>query len=223
MCDRPRRRWHPPQRRSAVGRTGCADPGGEFGERGFPDRDCSGGPVSQSREVLDGHYTVQQRIRLKAFLRRHGECVSQPTVLNDVVINKGTLARIINLETYVDDLYLTTYRADGLIVSTPTGSTAYSMAAGGPILYPSIQALILTPICPYTLGQRPLYSGDGKNRGRTADAQRKRPGYPRRPGWYDFALSGRGRNPARHPSLETDLPHEERSLFSYLAAKAEVG
>jgi NAD+ kinase len=107
-------------------------------------------------KVFAGHYTVQRRIRLKTFLHRQGECIPQPTVLNDVVINKGTLARIINLETYVDDLYLTTYRADGLIVSTPTGSTAYSMAAGGPILYPNIQALILTPICPYTLGQRPL-------------------------------------------------------------------
>jgi NAD+ kinase len=106
--------------------------------------------------VLAGHYTVQQRIRLKAFLHRNGERIPQPVVLNDVVINKGTLARIINLETYVDDFYLTTYRADGLIVSTPTGSTAYSMAAGGPILHPDIHALILTPICPYTLGQRPL-------------------------------------------------------------------
>jgi NAD+ kinase len=110
--------------------------------------------------VLDGHYTVQQRIRLKAYLHRNGERIPQPVVLNDVVINKGTLARIINLETYVDDLYLTTYRADGLIVSTPTGSTAYSMAAGGPILHPDIQALILTPICPYTLGQRPLVLPD---------------------------------------------------------------
>jgi NAD+ kinase len=110
--------------------------------------------------VLDGHYAVQQRFCLKTFLHRDGERIPQAAVLNDVVINKGTLARIINLETYVDAQYLTTYRADGLIVSTPTGSTAYSMAAGGPILHPDIHALILTPICPYTLGQRPLVLAD---------------------------------------------------------------
>lgn len=108
-------------------------------------------------EVLAGQYIIQERIRLKTCIRRQdGQCLPQPVALNDVVLNKGALARIINLETSVDDMYLTTYRADGLIVATPTGSTAYSMAAGGPIIHPNLQALILSPICPYTLSHRPL-------------------------------------------------------------------
>ena len=112
-------------------------------------------------KVLEGHYVIQKRMRLKTSIHRQdGKCLPQPIVLNDVVINKGALARIINLETSVDDLYVTTYRADGLIVSTPTGSTAYSMAAGGPIMHPNLHALILTPICPYTLSHRPLVLPD---------------------------------------------------------------
>jgi NAD+ kinase len=112
-------------------------------------------------KILEGHYVIQERMRLKTCIHRSGGvCLPQPVVLNDVVINKGALARIIDLETSVDDLYLTTYRADGLIVSTPTGSTAYSMAAGGPIMHPNLQALILNPICPYTLSQRPLVLTD---------------------------------------------------------------
>lgn len=114
-------------------------------------------------KVLEGDYALQDRIRLSTCIHREEEVVTQPLVLNDVVINKGALARILSLDIYVDDLYLTTYRADGLIVSTPTGSTAYSMAAGGPILYPDMNALILTPICPYTLSHRPIVLPDTAN------------------------------------------------------------
>jgi NAD+ kinase len=112
-------------------------------------------------EVLTGSYQYSERMMLTAHIHRQGERIAEYSVLNDVVINKGALARIIEMETYIDKEYVTTYRADGLIISTPTGSTAYSMAAGGPIIYPSLQALLLTPICPHTLTNRPLVIPNG--------------------------------------------------------------
>jgi NAD+ kinase len=112
-------------------------------------------------EVLTGRYRFSERMMLAASIYREGERISEYSVLNDVVINKGALARIIEMETYIDQEYVTTYRADGLIISSPTGSTAYSMAAGGPIVHPSLQALLLTPICPHTLSNRPLVVPEG--------------------------------------------------------------
>ncbi len=96
------------------------------------------------------------RMLLQARVIRNRLAITEDFVLNDVVINKGTLARIVNLEVQVNDQYMTSYRADGLIVSTPTGSTAYSLSAGGPILHPSMNALVLSPICPFTLTNRPI-------------------------------------------------------------------
>ena len=106
--------------------------------------------------VLRGDFSVSKRIMLDVRVKRGSEAIFDITILNDAVITKDALARIIDIETYVNDEYLTTYKADGLIVSTPTGATGYSMAAGGPLIYPSLTNIIVTPICPHTLTNRPI-------------------------------------------------------------------
>jgi NAD+ kinase len=107
-------------------------------------------------DVLKGDYVMQKRMLLKAILKREGKIRAEWLVLNDVVINKGALARIIDLRTYVNGKYLTTYKADGVIVATPTGSTAYSLAAGGPLVSVDVNSIILTPICPHMLTNRSM-------------------------------------------------------------------
>lgn len=106
--------------------------------------------------VLGGDFGISKRIMIDVRVKRAGDTIFEITVLNDAVITKDALARIIDIETYVDNEYLTTFKADGLIFSTPTGSTGYSVAAGGPLLYPSLPNIIVTPICPHTLTNRPI-------------------------------------------------------------------
>jgi len=110
--------------------------------------------------ILRDEVEYDERMMLTAHVHRLGERVAAYTVLNDVVINKGALAKIIDIRITVDDKYLTSCKADGLIISSPTGSTGYSLSAQGPIVYPTLHTILITPICPHTLTLRPLLVPD---------------------------------------------------------------
>ncbi len=111
-------------------------------------------------EILEGNYEIDRRVMLDVEHLRGSEKLATGRVLNDVVINKAVLARIIEIDVNLDNLFVNSFRADGLIVATPTGSTAYNLSAGGPIIYPSMNAMVLTPICPFTLTNRPIVVPD---------------------------------------------------------------
>lgn len=107
-------------------------------------------------KILAGDFEIEERMVLRVSVWREGKELFNHRVLNDAVINKGALARIIDLHATIDGHFLTLYRGDGLIICTPTGSTAYNISAGGPIIFPTAKAIIMTPICPFTLTNRPI-------------------------------------------------------------------
>lgn len=111
-------------------------------------------------DTLTGRAAMEERVLLLVERTHNGNILTQQRVLNDTVVHKGTLARMIELELHIDGGFVCRYRADGLIVATPTGSTAYSMSAGGPILHPRVEAILITPICPHTLSDRPVVVPD---------------------------------------------------------------
>jgi NAD+ kinase len=110
--------------------------------------------------IFNGEYEIDRRVMLHAEHWRNGEMLAKGRVLNDVVINKAAIARMIEIETSLNGQFVNSFRADGLIIATPTGSTAYNLSAGGPIVYPSMNAVVMTPICPFTLTNRPLVVPD---------------------------------------------------------------
>ena len=132
----------------------------KFGQVGYLAAVAAENLFSAAEAVLQNALVTETRMRLCVEMFRNGDAVLRETVLNDVVVNKGALARLAHIQTDIDGRYLTTYSADGLIIATPTGSTAYSLAAGGPVIHPAVPGIILTPICPFTLTNRPLIVPD---------------------------------------------------------------
>ncbi|MFP4160215.1 MAG: NAD(+)/NADH kinase, partial [Desulfobacterales bacterium] len=139
-----------------IGDAGIPMIGVKFGDIGFLAEISEDSLFTAAEAVLKREFAIESRDRLQVRIFRNGSLRVRDTVLNDVVINKGALARLANIETYIDERYLTTYRSDGLIVATPTGSTAYSLAAGGPVVHPAVEGFLVTPICPFTLTNRVL-------------------------------------------------------------------
>jgi NAD+ kinase len=114
-------------------------------------------------ETLAGRSSMSQRVMLEVELVREGTVLDRQHVLNDAVVNKSALARMIELELSIDGDFVCRYRADGLVLATPTGSTAYSLSAGGPIVHPAVEAFVITPICPHTLTDRPVVVRDSSH------------------------------------------------------------
>ena len=111
-------------------------------------------------KAVTGKLKIEKRMLLNSNLRCEGKATNDHNALNEVVVQKGSGLKIVGLEVYVDNTYMTSYRADGLIIGSPTGSTAYSLSAGGPIIHPSMDALVLSPICPFALTNRPIVVPD---------------------------------------------------------------
>jgi NAD+ kinase len=106
--------------------------------------------------VRQGNFFLERRMMIDVTLSRDGELAASHRALNDAVVTKAAASRMIEIESYINDMFVNSFRADGMIVATPTGSTAYSLSAGGPIVHPSMSAILLTPICPHMLSNRPV-------------------------------------------------------------------
>ena len=174
-------------------------------------------------DTLEGRFSLSERVLISVDLVRAGKVIDTQRVLNEVVINKGVLARMIELELGIDGDFVCRYRADGLIMATPTGSTAYSLSAGGPIVHPTVESFVITPICPHMLSDRPLVirdsstiemklSGNTESVFLTLDGQR---GIPLQPG--DIVRAGRAKE------LLKLIQPPKKSYFEILRNKLKWG
>jgi len=136
--------------------------GVNFGQYGFITEIHPKEAKAALTRIIEGDYLISERVVLRAVVTRHGERTGEYFALNDAVVSKGPVSRMLGLHTFVNGKFIVTYSADGIIVSTPTGSTAYSLSAGGPVVHPDVPVLVVTPICPHTMNARSLVVPDSE-------------------------------------------------------------
>ena len=170
--------------------------------------------------ILDGDFKIEERILLEAEIVHRDKVQHVANALNDVVINKGALARLIEFETWVDGEFVSSTRADGIIIATPTGSTAYALSAGGPILYPTLPALVMVPICPHTLSDRPLAVGSDSRIEIVMVGTSRQSSHVTLDGQTNFALHDGDRIRVRRAERPVTLIHpSRRNHYEVLRAK----
>jgi NAD+ kinase len=180
--------------------------------------------LEQIGKILDGDYETEQRLLLHAEVMRRGGIVHTATAFNDVIVTKGDIARLIEFEIFLDGEFVIDSRADGLIVSSPTGSTAYAMSAGGPILHPSLPAIALVPICPHTLSFRPIVVSSDSTVEIVLVSEAPLHAQVTFDGQLSFALEPGDRIYVRHADTPVELIHPSgRSHFEVLRAKLSWG
>jgi len=174
--------------------------------------------------ILDGDFETEERILLEAEVVRDGKVLHADNAFNDVVINKGQLARLIEFETWLDDEFVNSTRADGIIIATPTGSTAYALSAGGPILQPTLPAIILVPICPHTLSDRPLAVSSDSHVEIVMTSTARQSAHVTLDGQTNFTVQDNDRVRVRRAERPVTLIHpSRRNHYDVLRAKLHWG
>ncbi len=175
-------------------------------------------------KILDGDYQTESRMLLYAEIMRKGHIVHTAHAFNDVVVTKGELARLIEFETYVDGEFVNSTRGDGIIVATPTGSTAYALSSGGPILTPTLEAIALVPICPHTLSNRPIVVSNDSIVEILMTGIANQRAHVTFDGQSSFSLEDHDRVYVRRAEIEVELVHPSgRSHFDVLRIKLHWG
>lgn len=180
--------------------------------------------IAEIGKILDGDFQTEHRLLLHAEIMRKGKIVHTANAFNDVVVSKGELARLIELETYLDGEFVNSTRGDGIIVASPTGSTAYALSAGGPILHPTLPAIILVPICPHTLSNRPIVVGAASIVEVAIVGAANQRAHVTFDGQSTFSLEDNDRVYVRRAEIDVELIHPSgRSHFEVLRIKLHWG